>query len=165
MTFDSWLPALWNDKSDRRDPFQALRKQMDEAFNDWVVGLPRGAAPFGGEAFQVRIDVSETETDITLKADLPGMEQKDIEVALVGNQLTIKGERKSEAEKKSDDKGRTYHRIERSYGAFQRIMALPFETDPGKVDAKFKDGVLTIVLPKPPEVQKQSRRIEVKKAA
>ena len=164
MALDNWLPTLWSDRGDRRDPFQALRKQMDEVFDDWA-GLPHAVGSLGNGHFQPSIDVSETEKIITIKADLPGVEQKDIDVTLVGDQLTIKGEKKTESEQKADDKGCTFHRIERSYGAFQRTMTLPFDVDPTKVDAKFRDGVLTVILPKPPEVQKQSRRIEVKSAA
>ena len=79
-----------------------------------------------------------------------------------GDQLTIKAEKKSEAEEKKDEKGRIYHRVERSYGSFLRTMTLPFDADPAKVSAKFKDGVLTLTLPKPPEVQKQTKKIEIK---
>lgn len=163
MAMDSWYPTLWSDKGGR-DPFQALRRQMDEVFNDWAGGPPRIQNVLNG-GFQPSIDVKETDGEITIKADLPGVEQKDIDVELIGNQLTIKGEKKTETEKKGEEKNCTYHRIERSYGSFQRTMTVPFDLDPAKVDAKFKDGVLTVTLPKPPEVQKQTRRIEVKAAA
>ncbi len=166
MPSDNWLPSLWNDKGgDRSDPFRALRKQMDEVFNDWSLVVPKQSAIAGQPRFQPSVDVSETDKDITIVAELPGIEQKDVELALVGNQLTIKGEKRTEAKEEKDDKGRVYHRVERSYGAFQRMMSLPFEIDAAKVDAKFKDGVLTVVLPKPPEVQKQSRKIEINKAS
>lgn len=165
MALDNWLPTLWNDGSDRRDPFQALRKQMDDVFNDWAAVVPRPTGTLGNRHFQPSMDVSETDKDITIKAELPGVEQKDIDVALVGNQLTIKGEKRTQAEKKTDEKGCTYHRLERTYGAFQRPMMAPFDIDPSRVDAKFKDGVLRVVLPKPAEVQKKTKRIEIKNAA
>lgn len=165
MPSENWLPSLWSDKGDRNDPFRALRKQMDDVFNSWAVGFPQAGGFSGKQGFQPSIDVSETDKDITIVAELPGIEQKDIDVALVGNQLTIKGEKRSESTEKKDEKGRVYHRVERSYGAFQRSMTVPFELDPAKVDAKFKDGVLTVVLPKPPEVQKQAKKIEIKKSA
>lgn len=165
MALENWLPTLWNDKGGRGDPLHVLRKQMDDVFADWASAWPRTGLASATTAFEPSIDVSETDKAIIVKADLPGVEQKDLDVALSGNRLTIKGEKKSEVEEKKDEKGCTYHRIERSYGAFQRAMTLPFDIDPSKVDAAFKDGVLTVTLPKPPEVQKQAKRIEIKKAA
>ena len=160
MKGTSWLPALWSERKGDADPFQALKTQMDELFNDWTsnfdaIGGNRGL-------LSLRVDVSETPAEVTVKADLPGVDQKDIDITASGDQLTIKAEKKSEAEEKKDEKGRVYHRVERTYGAFQRTMTLPFEVDTSKVAAGFKDGVLTVTVPKPPEVQKQVKRIEVK---
>lgn len=163
MKGESWLPTLWGERKGDVDPFRALRTQMDELFNDWSGSVERLAGASGLMA--LRVDVSETPTELTVKADLPGVEQKDIDVTISGDQLTIKAEKKSEAEEKKDEKGRIFHRVERSYGSFQRTMSLPFNVDPGKVSANFKDGVLTLSLPKPPEVQKQAKKIEIKPAA
>lgn len=118
-----------------------------------ISGLPR-AWP--------RVNISETDKELRITAELPGVEQKDIDITLTGGDLVIKGEKKSESEEKKDDKGRSYHRAERSFGSFARRMALPFEVEAGKIDATFKDGVLTLVLPKPAEAQKASRKIEIK---
>ncbi len=156
-----WLPSLWREREG--DPFQALRKQMDDLFNDWSSGLPGWGRKNGNLA--LRVDVSETPTEITVTADLPGVDQKDIDVTAAGNQLTIKAEKKSEAEDKKEDKGRTFHTVERSYGLFQRTMSLPFEIDSSKVSASFQNGVLTLTLPKPVEMQKQTKKIEVKGTA
>jgi HSP20 family protein len=163
MKSTSWLPALWSERKGEMDPFQALRKQMDELFNDWTSSFE----PFAGNRglLSLRVDVSETPTEVTVKADLPGVEQKDIDITATGDQLSIKAEKKSEAEEKKDEKGRIYHRIERSFGSFQRTMTLPFQVDTSKVTASFKDGVLTVTVPKPPEVQKQTKKIEVKSAS
>ena len=160
MKGTSWLPALWSERKGDADPFQALKTQMDELFNDWTsnfdaIGGNRGL-------LSLRVDISETPAEVTVKADLPGVDQKDIDITATGDQLTIKAEKKSEAEEKKDEKGRVYHRVERTYGAFQRTMTLPFQVDTSKVAAGFKDGVLTVTVPKPPEVQKQVKRIEVK---
>jgi HSP20 family protein len=95
-------------------------------------------------------------------AELPGVEEKNIDVTVSGDQLIIKGEKKSEIDEKKEEKGRTFRRVERSFGSFQRCMALPFEIDPDKVQASFKNGVLTLTVPKPTEVQKKARKIEVK---
>ena len=163
MTGEHWFPALWGERKSDIDPFRHLRTQMDELFDDWTSGFERLRAPNG--LLAVRCDVSETPADFTIKAELPGVEQKDIDVTVSGDQLTIKAEKKSESEQKKDEKGRVFHRVERSYGSYQRTMSLPFDVDPAKVTAAFKDGVLTLTVPKPPEVQKQTKRIEVSRAA
>lgn len=163
MKGESWLPALWGERKGDVDPFRALKTQMDELFNDWTGSVERLAGANGLTA--LRVDVSETPAELTVKADLPGVEQKDIDVTVSGDQLTIKAEKKSEAEEKKDEKGRIFHRVERSYGSFLRSMSLPFSVDTAKVSANFKDGVLTLTLPKPPEVQKQTKKIEIKQAA
>jgi HSP20 family protein len=141
------------------DPFRGFRTQLDSLFEDW----------FGrniGGTLAPRINVSETAKDMTVTIELPGVEEKDVEVTLSGNQLTVKGEKKSEQEEKKDDQGRVFHRVERSYGAFQRTMTVPFEAAPDKVSAGFKDGVLTVSLPKPETatVEPKTSRIEVKRS-
>lgn len=150
------------------DPFTALRRQMDEIF-DAFTGGATGLAPLtpaAGTAFAPRIDVSETDKELVICADLPGLEDKDVEVKLIGNQLSIRGEKKAEHETKDDEpgKGRTFHRVERTWGAFQRTIVVPFDVEPEKVDAAFRNGVLTVTLQKPAQVQQQARRIEVRKA-
>jgi HSP20 family protein len=157
------LPSLFDRD---RDPFTALRKQFDDIFDAWTGGsgaqLPASAAT----TFAPRVDVSETDKEVKVCADLPGLEEKDVEVKLAGNQLTIRGEKKAEHEEKEGDEkeGRFFHRIERSYGAFQRSIAVPFDVDPDKVEATFKNGVLTVTVAKPDAAQKAARKIEVKKA-
>lgn len=91
------------------------------------------------------LDVSEDKTNIVIKADLPGLTKEDVTLSLNGSLLTIRGERKSEAE----GKDKNYHRIERSYGIFERSLDLGIQADQSKVQAKYKDGVLEIVVPKP----------------
>jgi len=104
------------------------------------------------------VDVHEDEKGLIVTAELPGVSEKDIEVNLAGDMLTIKGEKKTESEEKKGNS--TY--TERRYGSFARSLRLPFEVKDEQVDAKFKDGVLTVRLPKPAEMQSQVRRIEVK---
>ena len=89
------------------------------------------------------------------------MTEDDIDVSVVDNVLTVKGEKKSETEKKEAD----YHMVERSYGAFTRSLTLPYEVDASKVDAKFDKGVLKITLPKPAEVKAKTKKIKIKSAA
>lgn len=104
------------------------------------------------------LDISETEEEISVTVDLPGIDEKDIEVSLSNKMLLIKGERKIE----NEDKQKTYHLIERSYGSFIRTVAIPFEVDPDKVNATFKKGVLRVILPKPPEAIKPITNIKVR---
>jgi HSP20 family protein len=100
-------------------------------------------------AWEPKVDVTETKDTITVKAELPGVEQKDIAVTLDDDVLTIKGE----TEEKKEEKDTRYHRVERSYGSFARAMRLPAAVDGSKTTASFKDGVVTITLPKAPEAK------------
>ncbi|TKB06360.1 Hsp20/alpha crystallin family protein [Desulforhopalus sp. IMCC35007] len=105
-----------------------------------------------------RIDVSETDNSLEIVADLPGMEKKDIRVSLEDNLLTIKGERKEEKESKD----KRYHTIERRSGSFYRAIRLPLEVEKDKIDATFKDGVLTLNLPKSKEAKEKVAQIAIK---
>jgi len=156
MAKDTWLPSLWADKDS--DPFDALRKSIDGAFQDWGKGLATSEI----SDFSVSSNVSETDKEICITAELPGIEEKDIDVSISGDRITIKGEKKSEQEEKNEDDGREFHRVERSYGSFQRSMTLPFKIDSDKVTADFKNGVLTVNVPKPPEQIQQTNKIEIK---
>lgn len=159
MATHSYLSPLW---SGNQDPFRALRQDMDEMFESWAKDLKLPETTWTRAEFWPRMNVSETDKDMLITAELPGIDPKDVEITLSGNQLLVKGEKKSEAEEKKDDKGRAFHRVERSYGSFQRLMSLPYEVDPDKVQASFKDGVLTLNLPKPAEVQKKTKKIEIR---
>ncbi|MDP3479608.1 MAG: Hsp20/alpha crystallin family protein [Desulfoprunum sp.] len=105
-----------------------------------------------------RLDVSETDQAIEILADLPGMEKKDISVSLEDDLLTIKGERKEEKE----NKDKQYHTIERRTGSFYRALRLPVEVDIERSEANFKDGVLTLKLPKTKDSKKKVAQIEIK---
>jgi HSP20 family protein len=135
---------------------------MDELFENWTKEIKLPDMGWHRAEFWPRVDVSETDKEMRVTAELPGVDQKDVEVTLSGDQLTIKGEKKAETEEKKEEKGRAFHRVERSYGSFQRSMRIPYEVDPEKVEAAFKDGILTLTLPKPPEVQKKTKKIEIK---
>lgn len=155
---------------DRRDsgslgvwsPFGSLSREMDRLLDD--VGRGWGIAPF--RFFEPRtvtermprLDIAETEKEIKVMAELPGMDEKDVDVTLEGDVLTLKGEKKAETE----EKGKNFHRVERTYGSFLRTVALPAEVDPTKVAAGFKKGVLTVTLAKSPAAQTRTRKIEVK---
>jgi len=104
------------------------------------------------------VDASESETAIEIKADLPGMTEKDIDVTVENNTLTIKGERKFE----NEDKRENYHRIERQYGSFYRSFQLPNTVDVTKINADFKNGILELALPKREETKPKKISINVK---
>ncbi|MEZ5922815.1 MAG: Hsp20/alpha crystallin family protein [Hyphomicrobiaceae bacterium] len=161
MASRSWLPALWPEHRDG-DPFFAMRKQMDDLFSDWARHVPERTGARESGLLAPRIDVSESDKDIRITAELPGVEEKDVEVTLQGDALIIKGEKRAEKEEKDEKEGRHYHHIERSYGAFERRFALPAEVVTDKVAADFKNGVLTVVMPKSPEASKRSRKIAVR---
>ena len=111
-----------------------------------------------GRPWTPAVDILETENDLVLKADLPDVDMKDIKVDLENGTLSLKGHRKFEAEKK--EKG--YHRIERSYGSFARYFSVPDTVDPEKVKAEYKNGVLTINLPKKEVAKPRSVKIDVR---
>jgi len=108
------------------------------------------------KTFVPAFDVSETDSAVIVKAEVPGIEQKDIDISLSNGLLTIKGEKKLEKKEENEQ----FHSLERSYGAFSRTFRLPVEVDVEKVDAGYKDGVLTVTLPKIETAQ--PRKIEVK---
>lgn len=132
-----------------RDPFAALQKEMNELLESFLG--PRADRPMGG--FSPKVDVAETETEIKVTAELPGMEEKDIDIAVDGDVLTIKGEKKLEKEEKKQES----YRLERSYGSFRRDIALPSKVEVEKVKATFAKGVLTVTLPKSPEAAKKRK--------
>lgn len=165
MELRSLVPFNWGATTLSRrgggdDPFLRLRREVDQLFDDFFGGSGIARWP-GDQRLSLPLDVSETDKEITVTAELPGVDEKDIEVALADDLLTIRGEKKVEKEHKSDN----VFMAERSYGSFSRSLRLPFGVDEDKVEAKFKNGVLTITLPKPPEVQQSIKKIEVKAAA
>ena len=141
----------------RRDELTGFRREMDRLFDRFFEGWPfRLSAEVGGWAPSV--DVSETAKEVIVKAELPGMDPKDVDVTVRGDVLSLRGERKKEEE----EKGENFHRVERSYGTFSRSIRLPAEVDADKVKATYKDGVLNISLPKTKAAS--VKKIEVKTA-
>lgn len=143
------------------DPFLNFRQEMDRLFDDFFSGT--GLARFTGEEGRLvpNIDVCETDNSLQVIAELPGVDEKDIDVELNNDVLTIRGEKRANREEK--DEGKDYHLVERSYGSFARSIRLPFDVDEDKVDASFDKGVLTVTLPKPAEAQQKTKKISVKK--
>jgi HSP20 family protein len=144
-----------------------MRREMNRLFDDVFSGFGGLGLPgaFGPALQQMpaapKIDVSETENEIQIKAEMPGIDQNNVEVLLEDDRLIIRGEKKEEREE--DDKDRNYHVRERVQGVFSRTLPLPFAPDPNQVKAEFKDGVMTITIPKPQEVKQKQHRIDVQK--
>lgn len=155
--------------SDPWHPLEKLRHQVDRLFDEFGHGLhlPFGRRSMDVEPFWRRelmghampsVDIAEKSKTFEITAELPGMEEKDIEISLTNGNLVIKGEKKEESEEKDKD----YYLSERHYGSFERIFNLPKGVDVDKIDARFRNGVLTITLPKRPEAIAPERRIPVK---
>ena len=163
-TEKSRSPEIWR-------PFETLRREVDRLFDDFGGGLWR--SPFRG-AFDLApfqrlepglgalpaIDVSETDKAYEITAELPGMDEKNVEVKLANGVLTITGEKHDEKEEKKKD----YYMRERSFGSFQRSFQVPDGVDVDKIEASFKKGILSVTLPKSVEAQKAEKKIAVKSA-
>jgi HSP20 family protein len=147
MSFYNLIP--WRSTEERPalhhgwSSFDRLQTQFNDLFQE-LFGNTQLAERAGSWGMMPRVDVSESDGEIQIKADLPGIDEKNVDVTLERGILTIKGEKQSEKE----DKEKNYHRMERSYGVFQRSIPLPAEVDADRVDATFENGVLSIVLPK-----------------
>jgi HSP20 family protein len=138
-------------------PFSAMRREMDRIFDE----LSGGSSASATRCAAPRMSVSETDTSVEIEAELPGVDEKDIEVALNDDVLTIKGEKRMEREEQQKD----YYHQERTFGRFARSITLPFDPDPKTVKTLFAKGVLKITLPKSAAVKQQTIKIPVKAAA
>jgi HSP20 family protein len=140
------------------DPFLSLHREVNRLFDDAFRGYgpQAGAAQGGGNLIPAHIDVSETEGEFRVRAELPGVTEQDVDVTLDDDVLTIRGEKRLERK----DEKESYHVVERSYGTFQRSLRLPYAVDPEQVRASFEHGVLTVTLPKTKQ-QERTRRIQV----
>jgi len=134
----------------------SLREEMDRMWDRFFRDWP--APEIAREGWMPSVDLSETKDEILVKAEVPGMDPKDIDISLSDDLLTIRGEKKQENEEKEEN----YHRVERTYGSFSRSVRLPVGVQSSKVKANYKDGVLKIALPKSPEAKKKEVKIQVK---
>ena len=141
----------------RWDPFRdlsMLQDRMNRLFEDTNRGWrPEEAA--STTSWSPAVDIFETENEIIVQAELPGVERKDVSLQLEHNVLTLKGERRFEKETKQEN----YHRIERAYGGFSRAFSIPAIVDDEKIHADYKDGILKILLPKKDQVKAKQIKI------
>jgi HSP20 family protein len=151
-------------------PLAHLQREIDRLFDDFG----RWRRPVGRTVFDVEpfwhgeltfgkapaVDIAEREKDYEITAELPGMDEKNVDVKFADGVLTIKGEKREEKEEKK----KNYYLSERRYGAFQRSFQVPDGVEADKIEASFKDGVLTVVLPKSAEAQKSEKKITIRTA-
>ncbi len=159
------VPQVWR-------PLESLRHEVDRLFDDFGGGFWRSpfrnplfdVAPFrrgeNGFAAMPAVDVSETDKAYEITAELPGMDEKNVEVKVANGVLTIKGEKQDEKEEKKKD----YYMRERSFGSFERTFSVPDGVESDKIEASFKKGVLSVTLPKSAEAQNAEKKITVKAA-
>lgn len=172
MTLKELTPWRWGGlrrmddeapQSSVRREIDALHREMDRLFED--LWRDRARFPFTKEIGPVSeawptVDEAEDEKGYRITVELPGMDEKDVEVTLGDGLLTIRGEKKQEQEEKQKD----YYRKERSFGSFRRVLPVPGEVDENGIRASFNKGVLTVELPKTEEAQKKVKRIDIQAA-
>ena len=141
--------------------FGSLQREIDRLFDDFTRGSMGMLGPQAQTNLMPSIDVTETDKEIEITAELPGLERKDVEITLEDDVLTIRGEKKVET--RQDDKSKNFHVAERSYGVFFRAIQLPAGVDPSRIQATMSNGVLKITIPRP--AGSQPAKIEVKEAA
>jgi HSP20 family protein len=160
MNMRTVLPTLWDRDEKAPAGISSFRREMDRLFDDFSRGfhIPNALTEVGKFDLAPEMDVSDSEKEITLSIELPGVNEKDIDVSASGQVISITGEKKSESETKNGD----LYRSERSYGSFCRSLSMPFNIDGDKVQAKLNNGVLTVTIPKPAEMVEKTKKIAVK---
>ena len=156
-----WQRRRSSDLDVRRetDPILSLQNEMNRMF-DTFFEYPFGLRPMGNwESFAPSIDVYETDKEIKVDVELPGIDEKDIDITLGNNVLTISGKKETE----ETEKNKSFYRHERSYGSFRRSIQLPDDVDEDKIDATYNKGILKIVLPKTEQSVSLRKKIEIKK--
>ncbi|HZL98790.1 MAG TPA: Hsp20/alpha crystallin family protein [Planctomycetota bacterium] len=158
MNTTSLLPWRW--RTDEDKSFVQLQNYMNELFQNFAqpTDWPLMSMTRNGRFWNPRLDLAETEKEIIITVELPGLEEKDVNVSLSGDQLVISGEKKDEKE----EKNKTFHRVERSWGSFQRTLPLYWEIDRNAIKAVFSKGVLTVTLTKTLKAQELAKKIPIK---
>lgn len=153
---------------DGMPPVERIRREVDRIFDDFFRGL--GASPLGSGAalptwsedgwLKPSVDIASTDREYTINVELPGVDEKDVQVEVTGDTLRIRGEKRQEKEQS----GRDYYAVERSYGSFRRALCLPEDANADGLSAMLKNGVLTVNVPRKESARPSAKRIEVKSA-
>ncbi len=161
MKMKNLLPAMSRKNKEEDHPFYSLQRQINNLFDDFFSGFDMGARGLlagGSGAFIPSVDVKESDTEVIIQAELPGVDEKDISVTLTKDAVTIKGEKKDEKESKE----KNYYYVERSYGSFHRVIPLGGEAEADNAKASFKNGVLNITIPKSRKVKAEGMKVPIK---
>jgi HSP20 family protein len=148
---DAWRPGL---RFDPAREFEDMFRSMQRALSLWPA---RGSEPITLAEWSPSVDIEENDQEYLLKAELPDVRKQDIKLSIENGTLLLSGERKIERE----EKGTTFHRMERAFGRFERAFALPENTEREKISCEYKEGVLTVHLPKNPKARRAAQQIEV----
>jgi HSP20 family protein len=154
MAIERWRP--YGTLMDR-EPFRDIQTEVNRLFDSFFGRPTATATGTGSRVWLPVVDMYETQDDLLLNFELPGVREKDVSLSITGDMLTVRGERQFREELKNDH---TYH-IERAYGKFERTVQLPMPVQAGRVTATFRDGVLEVRLPKAEEVRPKEIRIDV----
>ncbi|MBK5956662.1 Hsp20 family protein [Rhodoplanes serenus] len=167
MNIRDLIPWNWGKRQvpvrrEQSQPLQSLQNDINRAFDSFWRGfdLPWPSTSSAWSISMPSVDVSESDKEIEVTAELPGIDEKDIDISLAEGVLTIRGEKKSEVEKKEKD----YYLQERTFGSIERVVPLPDTIDLDSANATFKNGVLTVKLAKKPEAAAATKRITVRRA-
>lgn len=152
-----WKKTLPIRRDDFEKPFFLFRREFNRLFDKFFCDVEFGTAENRFVTFNPSVNVVDSENEIKISAEVPGMDEKDIDVSINRDTLIIRGEKKEEQE----DKGKNYYRMERYYGSFSRSIPLPVEVDKDKAKAELKKGILTITLPKTQKAISETKRIAV----
>ena len=163
MLMSNLVPSIWRRglspaRSEGERSFYSLQRDMNRLFDEiFCEPTTFGRLESRWDGFSPSIDARETDKEVIVKAELPGIDEKDIDVSVSEDCLTIRGEKKEEHE----DKGKNWFRKEQTYGSFHRVIPLPARVDGDKAKAAFKKGLLTVTLPKRPDEQARRKTIEI----
>jgi len=135
-----------------------MQREINKMFDSFFRGGTQSDEPSNFSYWTPAVDITEQDDQYSVKVELPGVNKDDVKITLESNILTIRGEKKQEKEEKE----KNYHRVERTYGSFQRSFTLPTVVKSDKIDAIFKDGILTISLPKAEEAKPKQIEVRVK---
>ena len=148
------------------DPFSQIRQEIDRVFDSAFSGLGFPAIGFGRELtpaaqtdwIKPTLDVGASDKEYTISVELPGVDEKDVQLELINDTLKIKGDKKQQKEEKE----KNYYRMERSYGSFQRVLSLPEDADQDNIKAVYKNGIMNITIPRKAAPKTEVKQIEIK---
>lgn len=138
--------------------FFGVQRDINRLFDNFFRGGTQDDGSYGMSYWTPAVDIAEQDNEYVVKVELPGVSKEDVKITLESNILTIRGEKKQEKNSKEDN----YHRMERTYGSFQRSFTLPTTVKNDKIDAVYKEGILTVTLPKAEEAKPKQIEVKVK---